>query len=129
MAEGQSGVPCAGGLSSEYLIDPAQAGDVARCRPDALLEVAGKIAQDVLPLLESAGRKIPDLSVAAVGHWDVARAYVETATNARVATVDAMNLVVKQVKRFIDDLCATANSAKDADHQASEEVRRTGTSG
>ncbi|MEV0348428.1 hypothetical protein AB0H88_21860 [Nonomuraea sp. NPDC050680] len=123
MAEGDNGIP------AELVIDPAAAGDQAMCRPDALLDVAGAMSRDLLPRLESAGHRVPDLSFTAVGDWDVARGYAETMQRARIATVDTMGFVTELVSRVVEDLVATANTVRDADQRAGETARRTGSSG
>ncbi|MEU7739219.1 hypothetical protein [Nonomuraea sp. NPDC049158] len=123
MAEGDNGIP------AELVIDPATAGDQAMCRPDALLDVAGAMSRDLLPRLESAGHRVPDLSFTAVGDWDVARGYAETMQRARVATVDTMGFVTELVSRVVEDLVATANTVRDADQRAGETARRTGSAG
>ncbi|HUR06206.1 MAG TPA: hypothetical protein VM347_26905 [Nonomuraea sp.] len=123
MAEAENGIP------PELVIDPATAGDQAMCRPDALLDIAAAMSSDLLPRLESAGHTVPDLSVTAVGDWDVARGYAETMRRARMATVDTMEFVTELVRRVVDDLVATADTARDADQRASEAARRTRPSG
>ena len=117
------------GIPPELIIDPAAAGDQAMCRPDALLDIAGAMSRDLLPRLESAGHTVPDLSFTAVGDWDVARGYAETMQRARMATADTMEFVTELVRRVVDDLVATANTARDGDQRASEAARRTRSSG
>lgn len=117
------------GIPPELIIDPAAAGDQAMCRPDALLDIAGAMSRDLLPRLESAGHTVPDLSFTAVGDWDVARGYAETMQRARMATVDTMEFVTELVRRVVDDLVATANTARDGDQRAGDAARRTRSSG
>jgi hypothetical protein len=99
--------------------------DQAVCRPEVLLDVAGAISKDLLPLLESAGHAVPDLSPQAAGEWDVAQGYAVTIQRARMATVDTMEFVADQVRRMVEDLVATANTVRDGDERAADAARRT----
>jgi hypothetical protein len=103
---------------NESLIDPAGAGDPAMCKPEALLDVAGKLSRELLPALRAAPFRVPDLSDGAAGSWDIAQGYAGTARAARVATVDSLRFVAEQVQRVIDDLAGTAATARDADQRA-----------
>ncbi|WP_219470220.1 hypothetical protein [Nonomuraea rhizosphaerae] len=116
MEEGDGGTP---------LIDPKAAGDQAVCRPDVLRDVAGAMSRDLLPQLESAPHKVHDLPTQAVGDWDVARGYADTAHRAFLATTETMGFVAEQVRRIIDDLVATANTVQDGDARAADTARRT----
>ncbi|MEV4017834.1 hypothetical protein AB0J35_45820 [Nonomuraea angiospora] len=107
------------------LIDPATAGDTAMCKPEALLDVAGKLGDSLLPRLRAAVYQVPDLSPAAPGSWDIAQGYGETVRRARVATGDSLQFVMEQVQRIVDDLAATANTVRDADQRAAGAVPRT----
>ncbi|TDE49725.1 hypothetical protein E1295_20125 [Nonomuraea mesophila] len=102
----------------EPLIDPATAGDVVKCEPEALLDVAGKLTRELLPRLEAARYQVPDLSPAAPGDWDIAQGYAGTVVRARMATCDSLDFVLEQVQRVIDDLAATAGTMRDADQRA-----------
>ncbi|NUO96383.1 MAG: hypothetical protein HOW71_00870 [Nonomuraea sp.] len=114
---------------NEPLIDPAAAGAQAMCRPEALLDVAGKLTRELLPRLEQARFQVPDLPPGAAGTWDIAAGYAGTAQRARIATEESLQFVVEQVKRVIDDLAATAGTVRDADQRASGVAPRTDTGG
>ncbi|MBF8193183.1 hypothetical protein ITP53_47450 [Nonomuraea sp. K274] len=111
--------------ADEPLIDPATAGDKAVCRPDTLLDVAGKLTKDLLPRLEAARYQVPDLSPGAAGDWDIAQGYGDTVRRARLATVDSLEFVLAQVQRVIDDLAGTAGTVRDADQRAAGAAPRT----
>ncbi|TDB93741.1 hypothetical protein E1267_43255 [Nonomuraea longispora] len=108
----------------EPLIDPASAGDVAKCEPQALLDVAGKLTRELLPQLEAARYQVPDLSPAAAGDWDIAQGYAGTVVRARLATCDSLAFVMEQVQRVVDDLAATAGTVLDADQRAGAAPRK-----
>jgi hypothetical protein len=114
---------------NEPLIDPASAGDQAMCRPDALLDAAGRLSTDLLPHLEALRFQVLDLPPGTAGTWDVAQGYTETVGRARQATGDSVQFVVEQVQRIIDDLAATANTVRDADQRAAGVVPRTSGAG
>lgn len=108
----------------EPLIDPATAGDTVRCRPEALLDVAGKLNREVLPRLEAARFQMPDLPPAAPGTWDIAQGYVGTVLRARLSICDTLGFVMEQVQRIVDDLAATAGTVLDADQRAGAAPRK-----
>lgn len=114
---------------NEPLIDPASAGDQAMCKPEALLDAAGRLTTDLLPQLEALRFQLLDLPPGAAGTWDIAQGYAETVGRARQATGDSVQFVVEQIQRVIDDLAATANTVRDADQRAAGVVPRTNSTG
>ncbi|MEV4564426.1 hypothetical protein AB0K12_11725 [Nonomuraea sp. NPDC049419] len=110
---------------NEPLIDPAAAGDQVTCRPDALLDVAGKLQRELLPRLEAARFQVPDLTPGAAGTWDVAQGYAGTVRSAREATGESLRFVLEQVQRVIGDLADTAATVRDADQRAAGVAGRT----
>ncbi|MEV0380473.1 hypothetical protein [Nonomuraea sp. NPDC050643] len=111
---------------NEPIIDPATAGDQAMCKPEALIDVAGRLSKDLLPRLDAARFKVPDLPPGAAGDWDIAAGYSDTVRRAREATGDSLQFVLEQVQRVIDDLVATADTVRGADERAAGAVPRTG---
>ncbi|NJP95789.1 hypothetical protein HCN51_41240 [Nonomuraea sp. FMUSA5-5] len=103
---------------NEPLIDPDAAEDQARCRPEALHDVAGKLSRDLLPQLEALRYQVTDLPQGAAGTWDIAQGYADTVGRARQATGESVGFVAEQVQRVIDDLVATADTVRDADRRA-----------
>ncbi|MFG1696179.1 hypothetical protein [Nonomuraea sp. NPDC049309] len=110
---------------NEPLIDPDAAGDRTACRPDALLDVAGRLQRELLPRLEAARFQVPDLSQGAAGTWDIAQGYADTVRRAREATGDSLQFVLEQVQRVIGDLADTAATVRDADQRAAGVAGRT----
>jgi hypothetical protein len=114
---------------NEPLIDPATAGDKAMCRPEALLDVAGKLTKELLPQLGQVKYDVRDLPSGAAGTWDIAKGYEGTVRRAREATADSLEFVMEQVQRVVDDLVGTATTVRDADQRAAGVAPRTHSGG